>query len=194
MNPWCKLANEADPFGSGFSTRPCHSNKAGRVTEGDTGCQCHSWKGTNYVQARGLRADSPLPHLLCSLSCPLPWPPPSSSCLAPILSPLVSLSPRGSLPVGCSLSGIFSFRLWGGSWAMAMSLEVTGEVTVQTALRRVRKERREEGTWDRGDESEVYKRLPGNLWEPHPHSLLWGPPSYSPTSAPLARPGMRQLK
>lgn len=47
---------------------------------------------------------------------------------------------------------------------MAMSLEVMGEVTVQTALRRVRKERREEGTWDRGDEREVYKRLPGNLW------------------------------
>lgn len=138
------------------------------------------------VQAGGLRADSLfLTSLLPVLSPP---PPPSSgSFLTPILSLIVSLSPHGTPRpphVGHSLPGLFPFRLWGDSWApwvMEANLGITREITGKTALRGAREGRREEGTWDTGDEGgEVCTRLPGTSGEPCPGSLLWDPPFLTP--------------
>lgn len=77
---------------------------------------------------------------------------------------------------------------------MEVNLGITREKTVQTALRGAKEGRREEGTWDTGDEGEVCTRLPGTSGELCPGSLLWGPPSDSLISAQLARPTMAQLK
>lgn len=139
------------------------------------------------VQAGGLRVNSPLPHF--PASCPVP----SIASLFKFISgppsclPFSHSLPYSSPPVGHSLPDLFPFRLWGGSWAawvMEVSLGVTREKTVQTALRRAREGRREEGTWDPGDEGEACTRLPGTSGEPCPVFLLWGPPSDSLISAP----------
>lgn len=175
MNPWHKLANWANPYGSGFSKRLCPSNKAGRETEGDTRCQCHLCR--LEVSERTPSSSHP-----CSLSCPLHllplqvhfWPP---SCL--LLSHSLPMVPPPPAHVGHSLPGLFPFRLWGDSWAawvMEANLGITREITGKTALRGAREGRREEGTWDTGDEGEVCTRLPGTSGEPCPGSLLWGPP------------------
>lgn len=91
VNPWRMLANWANPCGSGFSKRPCPSNKAGRVTEGVPEAS---------VTRAGWRSQSKLPSssLPCFLSCPFHRFPFQVHFWPPILSPIFSFSPLQQPP------------------------------------------------------------------------------------------------
>lgn len=194
MNPWHKLANWANPYGSGFSKRPCPSNKSGRETEGDTGWQCHLCR--LEVSERTPSSSHP-----CSLSCPLHLLPlqvhfwfPSCLLLSHSLPMVPPAPPRWSLPARpLSLQALG--RLLGplGHGSEPRNNKRDNCTKLLLGERGREGERRAPGTQEmKGEKCVQGCQVPLGSPALVPYSGV--PPSDSLMSALLARPTMPQLK